>query len=400
MKLFDLFYFCFQSFKNRKSRILLTILGISVGIGAVLFLVSLGFGLQKTLFERIITKESLLTLDIVPAEARIASLTEETLTKISQFPEVEKVSPQAVFSSHVFLGDLSSEATVNLVEPDFFLLGGILTDMGEAFTEEDEQKIVINSSMAQAFNLEPNQILGKNLSFLIFVPQKEIEGIAEIQNFKPEKEFEVIGIIEDPGEVSQAYLKRGDLMELSIEEYQFAKVMVREDKYLDGTREKLIEMGFLVSALADMVDQATRIFGIIQIVLGVFGTVALIVAGIGLVNTMTISLLQRTSDIGIMRANGASPWDIKRIFLIESLIIGFLGGIIGVFVGIFAGETFNFGLNILAGFWGGQVVDIFYYPSWFIIFVISLSSLMGLIGGYWPAKRAAKLNPLEALRYK
>lgn len=399
MRLLDLFHLSLESFKNRKSRVLFTILGVSVGIGAILFLVSLGYGLQRNLLERITTKESLLTLDITPAETRIIILNDQTLKRVSEIENVEKVSPQAIFPSQVSLAELTSEATINLVNPDFFSLGGILPEIGRVFTKEDQRKIVVNSSLVDLFNLELNQILGKKLKFLIFLP-KQTKEVVEIESFETEEEFEVIGVISEPGASSQVYINRVDLPELPIKEYQFAKVKVINDKAMEEVREKLLEMGFLVSALSDIITQANKIFRAIQIVLGIFGVIALIVAAIGLINTMTISLLERTNEIGIMRAIGASPQDIKRLFLGESFIIGFLGGIGGIGLGIIGAEIFNGGINILARTLGGQPVDLFYYPGWFLLFIILLSSLVGLIAGYFPAKRAAKLNPLEALRYK
>lgn len=400
MKIVDLFYLSLENFKNRKSRVLFTILGVSVGIGAILFLVSLGYGLQRTLLERITTEESLLTLDITSAEARIVILDEKTLEKVALLENVERVSPQAIFSAQVSLGELTSETIVNLVNPDFFVLGGVLPTIGKTFIDKDQQKIVVNSSVAELFNLKPEQILERPLRFLIFLP-KEVEGVPEIEIFEIQKEFKVIGVIKEPlGSPSQVYLKRGDLPELPIQEYQFAKVKVTTGQFMEAVREELIGMGFLVSALSDIIDQANKIFRVIQIVLGIFGVVALIVAAIGLVNTMTISLLERTNEIGIMRSVGASPQDIKKLFLGESFMIGFLGGVVGIGIGILGAEIFNLGINILARTLGGQPVDLFVYPIWFIIFVIILSSLVGLIAGLWPAKRAAKLNPLEALRYK
>lgn len=400
MKVLDFLYLTSQSFKNRKSRIVLTVLGVSVGIGATLFLVSLGYGLQHALFERIVTEESLLTLDITSADPEIIRLDQPTLKTIAQLPYVERVSPQAVFSAQVFYNQLTTETHVNIINADFFTLGGIVPDLGRAFVEDDRQKIVINSSFAELFALESEQSLGEKFGFLIFVPKQTEEEMADLETFEPKEKFEIVGVIHELDVPPQVYLHKKDIAEMTIFEYQFAKVMATNNQYIEEVSEKLIGMGFMASALIDVIEQATQVFQVIQIVLGIFGIVALFVAAIGLVNTMTISLLQRTSDIGIMRAIGASPQDIKRMFLVESLTIGFFGGIAGIFVGIFAGETFNFGLNILARMLGGQPVDIFYYPLWFITFVVILSSLVGLIAGFWPAKRAAELNPLEALRYK
>jgi len=400
MRLFDLIRLSLENFKNRKSRVVFTILGVSVGIGAILFLVSLGYGLQQNLLEKITTKESLLTLDIAPPETRIITLNDQTLEKISQIEKVEKVSPQAIFPAQISLGKLTSETTVNLVNPDFFSLSGILPDQGRVFEEKDQQKIVVNSSVAELFNLTPEQILGKKLKFLIFLP-KETQGLTEIEIFELKEEFEIIGVIQEgSGSPSQVYLKRGDLKDLPIREYQLAKVKVISNEFMEEVRERLIGMGFLVSALSDTISQANKIFRIIQVVLGIFGVIALIVAAIGLVNTMTISLLERTNEIGIMRAIGASAQDIKKLFLGESLLIGFLGGIGGIGIGILGAEIFNGLINILARTLGGQPVNLFVYPGWFLIFIIILSSLVGLISGIFPARRAAKMNPLEALRYK
>ncbi len=400
MKVFDLFYLSFQNFKNRKSRTLLTILGVAVGIGAILFLVSLGYGLQHMLLERITTEESLLTFDIVSPDPELIVIDKETLNQVAKIENVERVSPQAFFPGQVSLGEFTSEATINLIELDFFILGGILPQLGRVFEVEERQKMVVNSSVAELFNLQPAEILGKKLGLLIFLPEEDVEGVAGIEVFETEKKFEVVGVIEEVGAPAEVYLNRADLPELPIKEYQLAKVKVVDDQAMEGVRESLIGMGFMVSALSDVIAQANRIFRVIQIVLGIFGVIALIVSAIGLLNTMTISLLERTSEIGIMRAIGASAGDIKRLFLIESFIIGFLGGVTGIGVGILAAEVFNSGVNILAITLGAPPVDLFVYPGWFIIFIILLSSLVGLLAGFWPAKRAAKLNPLEALRYK
>ena len=182
--------------------------------------------------------------------------------------------------------------------------------------------------------------------------------------------------------------------------YNNLKAQVKSTVFLEEARDKIIAAGFVVSALSDTVRQANKVFKVMQIILGAFGIIALAVAAIGMFNTMTIALLERTNEIGIMRSIGASRRDIWLMFLIEALIIGFLGGLVGVIVGVGLGETTNFGLNLLANRLGGQSLDIFYYPMWFVITIIMFSTLVSFITGFYPARRAAHLNPLEALRYK
>ncbi|MBU0620069.1 ABC transporter permease [Patescibacteria group bacterium] len=397
MKIIDLIYLSVENFRSRKQRIIFTILGVSIGIGAILFLVSLGFGLQKNLLEQITTAESLLTLDITPVEEEAISLTPDSLKTISKFPEVEKISPQAVLQGQTMFKELTSEITLNIVEPDWFQLTGNLTSSGRIFNKEDKGKVIVNSTIIELFNLKPEEILGKKFKIIFF--NQENKALKD-KKINYEKEFEVIGLFQEEDVSPQAYLKLDDLQELTIEKFQFAKAKIKTSKEIQSAREKLISMGFLVSALSDTIDQANKVFKIIQIILGIFGVVALIVAAIGLINTMTITLLERVKEIGIMRAIGASPHDIKWFFLGESTITGFLGGIGGIAIGFIASKIFNWILNILANTLGGDQVNLFAYPFWFIIFIIILSTCVGFIAGFWPAHRASKLNPLDALRYK
>lgn len=399
MKTFDLFYLVFQSIKSRISRTLYTILGVAIGIGAILFLVSLGYGLQKILLEKITTKESLLTLDITPPENRTVILDDNSLERILKIPNVEKISPQAVFPGRLDFQGLISEVMVNVVDENFFVLGGIPFEFGASFQEKEKGKLVVNSRVQNLFGLENEKILGKKFKIYFSVSLSEGEKVV-VTTFEIPKELEVVGVIGGEELIANVYLTKEDLADFKIQEYQFVKVKVKEDKFLERVREQLIEMGFIVSALSDTISQANKIFRLVQIILGIFGVVGLIVAGIGLINTMSITLLERTSEIGILRALGASKNDIRKLFLMESTISGFLGGIVGTGFGFVLGELLNFGMNILASALGGQPIKLFYYPFWFIIFILILSTLVGFIAGFWPARRAASLNPLEALRYK
>ena len=115
---------------------------------------------------------------------------------------------------------------------------------------------------------------------------------------------------------------------------------------------------------------------------------------------MRAMVMERTHEVGIMKALGAARKDIMFMFLTESIIMGFLGGVIGIIVGVASGKIFNLILNILARNLGGNAIDIFYTPLWFAVTIIVFSTFVGLLTGVWPARRAAHLNPLEAVKYK
>ena len=379
-------------------RTLLTILGVGVGIGAVLFLVSLGYGLQKALLEQITTDESLLSITVSNPTSEVIYLTEEKIDEFSKISGVKEISPLASFTAQITMGDLTGNIILNGVDTSYFKYAGIVPIKGETFLETEEDKILISEATLKLFNIEqPEQILGKEIDFQIFVIEEEIEKIKIV---KIEKSFEIKGIIEGE-ETSFVYFPLSRLKEeISIQRYEMAQIRIIESQYIEKVKEEVMNKGFLVASLSETIEEADKIFRAIQIVLGLFGMIALFVSAIGMANTMTVTLLERTNEIGIMKSIGASDKDIEFIFLGESVIMGFFGGIAGIVIGIGAGGIFNFGINILASNLGGQSVDLFFSPFWFIITIIIFSTLIGFITGIFPARHASRLNPLEALRYK
>ena len=137
-----------------------------------------------------------------------------------------------------------------------------------------------------------------------------------------------------------------------------------------------------------------------QTVLALFGLIALFVSAIGMFNTMTIALLERTNEIGIMRSIGVRRSDIRKLFLFESMLMGFLGGVGGVGIAMLGGTLANMGINALAQRFGGTALNLFVYPAWFVILIIVFSAIIGFLTGLYPSYRASRLNPLDALRYK
>jgi len=398
MRFASLFKLSTRTFRTRPGRTLLTILGISIGIGAVLFLVSLGYGLQKMIFEQITTEESLLTLDIASPKKELFPLDRATVEKISNIENIAEVSPKATFSGQIILEDLASDLLIYASEPSYFKLGGILLTEGKYIENRDENKTILSTALLKTFNLTPKEAIGKEVKFTLFL-SKKIEEVEEIEIIEKEESYQVIGVIEDDI-TTFAYLPIGTLNDLSIEKFSDLKVKVSAARFMEKTREELINMGFMVSSLSEMVEEANKIFNIIKIVLAIFGLVALFVAAVGLVNTMTVALLERTNEIGIMKAIGGRDEDIGKMFLVESTLIGFLGGVGGIVLAKIGAFVSNGILNMLARGLGGQTVSIFYTPFWFIIFIIVFSALVGFLSGLFPAKRASSLNPLEALRYK
>ena len=173
--------------------------------------------------------------------------------------------------------------------------------------------------------------IGEKVKFRLLVPADD--GTDDINEIYIDKEYTVKGITKEEGVLNALMMLPELRNNVGIEEYERIQVRVDSNEFLPVVEEQLIEKGYRVTALSKTVEQATKIFQGVQIVLATFGGIALLVSAIGMFNTMTVTLLERTKEIGIMRTIGAAPIDIKWLFVSESIIVGFLGGISGIIWG-------------------------------------------------------------------
>ena len=399
MRLLDTISLSTRMFKTRPLRTFLTVLGVGVGIGTVLFLVSLGYGLQEAILSRITTADSLLSLDVSPGVEDLITINQDDVDRISRIESVQEISPVVNLSSQITVNNLIGGGFVHAVDDSYFRLSGIRTNMGRVLESNGGYEAIISSAGAKLFDIDLDKIIGQEFAIDLFISDLKEDGSEDIKIVKRENKYKIVGVIED--EVSNfVYIPRNTIDDLGINEYNQLKVKVDSADNMEAIRNSIIDEGFLVSSLSDTIDQANKIFNVIKIILALFGLVALIVSAIGMFNTMTIALLERINEVGIMRALGISKKDIRKIFLFESVIMGFLGGIGGIFIGYVGGEIANFGVNIMANSFGGNSLDIFYNPPWFIAFILVFSIVIGFITGVYPSITASRLNPLTALRYK
>jgi len=181
--------------------------------------------------------------------------------------------------------------------------------------------------------------------------------------------------------------------------YQSLTVRVKRAQSTTDVEDKIKTMGYGAFSVSDALEGAKRGFIILDIALALIGSIALAVSSLGIVNTMVMSILERTREIGIMKAIGGSDSDIRRIFLVEASVIGVLGGAAGVTLGWLVGRAVNFGANIYIQRQGGTPGDLFALPFWLIGGAIGFSWVVSLLAGSYPASRAARLDPIQALRH-
>lgn len=181
--------------------------------------------------------------------------------------------------------------------------------------------------------------------------------------------------------------------------YQTIHVRITEIADLDPVKAKLEEMGLAVFSITDQLKEIKRGFLIMDTILGAIGTIALFVASLGIINTMIMSILERTRDIGIMKAIGGGEGDIRRIFFVEAASIGFLGAVFGLVLGWIVTRVANLVANTKLLPMGEMPVDLFYFPLWLILGAFAFSLFVSLAAGLYPAVRAARIDPVKALRH-
>ena len=404
MRVQDLAQLSTRMFKNNPLRTWLTILGMGVGTGAVVVLVGLGFGLQQIILEQIVFGETLLSLGVSSTGSQGIHLTPDTVLEFEKDEAVLDAAPLARFPALITYKGLTGNVFVQGVEPPYLRYAGVTAQAGTVFTEEDAadtQSIMISPAILKLFGIpdeEMNNFIGKTVSLRLLVPAND--GTDTVNEIPINKEYVVRGITKEQGVLNVMMMIPELRSYVSIEEYERIQVRVDSNSNLPIVENKLIEEGYRVTALSKTVEQASKIFQGIQIVLATFGGIALIVSAIGMFNTMTVTLLERTKEIGIMRTLGASPNDVKYLFVSESIVVGFLGGISGILMGVIIGVTTNLFLNFIAGQFGGQAVKLFSFPLNFLLFITIFSAAVGYLTGIFPARRASALNPLDAIRYE
>jgi putative ABC transport system permease protein len=182
--------------------------------------------------------------------------------------------------------------------------------------------------------------------------------------------------------------------------YQALVVRVSGPANVRAAQDAIRRMGFSAYSLLDATQNLRRFFAVLDLFLGMFGSLALAVASLGIINTFLMAILERRREIGIMKALGASDRDVKGLFLAEAGAMGVVGGVVGVGLGWAIGRMINFGANIYLRRQELPPERIWSVPWWLVAGAVGFAVLLSLVSSLYPAARAAKLDPVQALRYE
>ncbi len=261
--------------------------------------------------------------------------------------------------------------------------------VGEAF---------ISTGMLKLLNMNKDEAIGKTFYVSYIVPDGNIKGMTGRLQSK-EKEYKISGVVEDDG-ASFYYYQLADAKRLGISVYSQLKVVTDSQDKLPEVRKKIEFLGLKTDSTADTVAQIENLFKTLRLILGLLGTIALAVASLGMFNTMTVSLLERTREVGVMKAMGMLSNEVRELFLAESMIMGVGGGFFGILLGFSFGKILSLILTSISVVKGQGMISIAYIPWFFIVFILLISFIVGMVTGWYPSKRARQISALNALRYE
>ncbi len=293
--------------------------------------------------------------------------------------------------------DASSAA---LLEAEGVIEGGLDPQSSDKEVELQANAVkeaVVNRATLNLLGIDEEDAVGKTFEISFVVVDKLTDGDERIRSVPTT--YKIVGI--DPeSDTPFLYVPFIDLRSLGVSKYSQLKVIVQDEQLLSDARKKIEVLGYATSSVVDTVARITSFFGTLRIVLALLGGVALAVASLGMFNTLTVSLLERTREVGLMKAMGMKSYEVRELFLTESMIMGFFGGLFGILMGIGAGKLLSAILTIFALSKGAGIIDISHTPLIFIVLTMVFALIVGLVTGIYPARRATNISALNALRYE
>jgi putative ABC transport system permease protein len=454
MKLPDLTELALRNLRESLLRNSLTTLGISVGVASLVAMLSLGIGLQQ-LASRRLMKSGLFDTVVVtsrrdlrnfgreddhsgpaPGESRI--LDEATRLEIERLPNVSEAYPDIRFITELRYDDKPHMTMVAALPYSAKTNDAFESVQGHFFSSEDAPEVVIQKSFAEELlgkipkpgidETNVVQLVGPLLGqeLIMRYAQRETSKAAPAARFSPAEApagtkdqetsgaaysvvsrqltLKIVGVADlDPESMrgptrarvflplklaeSLHVMQPTDLREISRPAndqpvYSSVSVRVKNPSGVQAVEDAIKKMGFNTFSILDASRGIQQFFKVLDVFLGIFGSLALAVAFIGIVNTLVMAILERRREIGIMKAIGASDADVKRLFFAE------------------AGAVINLGTNIYLKSQSYPAEHFWSVPLWLVGFAILFSFLVSLAAGLYPAGRAARLDPVQALRYE
>ncbi|MGP1569696.1 MAG: ABC transporter permease, partial [Eubacteriales bacterium] len=431
----DLIELCFRNLLRRRTRTLLAVIGVVVGTCAIVVMLSIGFGLSENNQKQI---ESYGNLHVITVRANegMASrgntngiLNDQTISEISKMEGVTAITPVVETSVAIVAGKKVASTQIIGIKPEVFeKFNYAVEDGGRMLRSSDKEMILFGNQITHFFH-DPSKDGWSNDEFPVMQQKKMFitgddsygfrhrqERGNESEKIKyPEFKVRPVGVLSNPDDDSayNCYMNIEFVEKFILETQRATKERIKtgrktyeqaliyvDDINLSGDVSKALrEKNYGTYSPSDWLDSVKKTSRMIQGILGGIGGISLLVAALGITNTMIMSIYERTKEIGVMKVIGANLGDIRKMFMLEAGLIGFLGGLAGLIFSIVVSILMNTVLRDIISMafdqmMGGMDGNISHIPIWLAFASVGFATLIGLLAGYYPAKRAMELSAL------
>jgi putative ABC transport system permease protein len=437
MKAHDMLELATRNLRESKLRNALTTLGIAIGVASLVAMLALGVGLQEMASERlgrsglfdtvvVFSRRDVISFDrserrANPSNADSRSLDDSARAEMAKLPGVVEVYPEMRFSTEVRFGERSHFTTVAGLPLSAKENEAFDSLQGKFFSGGNAEEAILQLDFARVLNPKPAELIGQGVT-LRYAERQALAGAADDLGYsvvRKEKPLKIIGIVEDEPFGGMRSFARGrvfvpvetaeamNVMQLGIgrdtgdgSSYRSLLVRMASPATTVAVQDAIKKMGFTTWSALDATKSIRRFFVVLDLFLAIFGSLAVAVASLAIINTLVMAVLERRREIGIMKALGASDVDIKRLFFAEAGAMGVVGGVAGVLLGWAIGTAINVGTSFYMQRQELPPETVWSAPWWLVLAAIGFSVAVSLMAGIYPAARAAKLDPVQALRYE
>jgi putative ABC transport system permease protein len=450
MKSRDLADLALRNLHEAVLRNALTTLGVAVGVASLVAMLSLGVGLQQLASKRLSASGLFDTIFVTPknnfrgmgrSQREVTSdkppraLDDDARKELEKLANVIEVYPQIRFFTEVRYNN-KPYATVVAGMPDSSQNSGAFDGMqGHFFSSANANEAILQIEFAKDLSDKPSSLVGQELT-LRYAERQAIpasgadsgggtdDDMGGFSVVPKELKLKIIGIVEtEPAAGYGGYGNARLLIPLETAStlraaqvndlrdivrgstsnkatYPSLSVRAKSPSQVEALETSIKNLGFNAFSLLDASKSLRTFFSVFDLLLGIFGSLALAVATLGIVNTLVMAILERRREIGVLKALGAADSDVQQLFFVEAGVMGFLGGIFGVGFGWLLGRAITFGTNVYLKRQSLNPIELSSVPWWLVVGGLVFAILVSLAAGLYPASRAAKLNPIDALRYE
>ncbi len=423
MRISDVTRMGFGNLGRRKGRTVLTLVGVVIGVAALVLLVALGIGLKLEILKIFQTEDELVTIHVMRARPDAGKkgrtgfptmgmlgptvpMTEKDVEELKRLPAVESVSPNLSLVLFAKLGDVSLGPPVAIdgaTDGDVEKLRSRLVE-GRPWSAGERGCLVPSRMLEVRSELRPADVIGRSIVFM--GNDDDVEAGPRTYTITGVVNSEKLGMrggtcfVPWESGVALRELTGGGLLGGAMKKgtYQEVRVRVKSPELMSDVTKQLKNLNYATFTVADIIGMIDTFFLVVEGFMACIGAIGVIVALFGIANTMAMSVLERTREIGVMKALGARNRDVRRVFLIEAASIGVIGGFAGLGLGMLA--------SVLLGWIARTAMDI---PADVTLFHVSpllaagavlFALIVSVAAGMVPALRASRLDPVKALRYE